>query len=362
MKQGKNITELAQELDRQVKSRKDFIATTDALAMRHEKEQGEVGFEYGKLVLDGLNGSGKSVNDFAHGQFSSELGIPKKYYDRMKTEAPNLLVNNVNHWLHNEPKRRLVRTLDGRVRAFLSDKYRPLDNFDLASTILPVFADRGAQVESSELTETRLYLKATLPTMTATITGSRQKGDIVTAGLVVSNSEVGAGALRIEPMIYRLVCLNGMIAADSTLRKYHVGKAADGDGVFEYLSTETRQADDKAFWLKARDVVRAAFNEVVFNALVKKIEDATQERIGTKLETFVEDVTERFTLPEGTREGILRYLIEGGDLSRWGAVNALTAASQDVESYDLATEMERAGGKVLELAPSEWKDLAQVAA
>lgn len=364
MKQGKSLTELAQELDRQVKSRKDYIATTDALTMKATTVQDE-----GKknavniLTLNGLNGDDKGVNEFAHGQIASEVGIPKKYYDKMKSEAPHLLTTNVNHWFNKEPRRRLVRTLDGRVRAYLSDKYRPLDNFDLASTILPIFGERGAEVESSELTDTRLYLKATLPTLRAEITGSKQKGDIVTAGLVISNSEVGAGSLRIEPMIYRLVCLNGMIAADATLRKYHVGKSVDGDGVFEYLSDETRRADDKAFWLKARDVVKGAFNEVLFHALVRKIEEATQDRIGAvKVETFVEDVTERLALPDGTREGILRHLIEGGDLTKWGAVNAITAASQDVDDYDLATDMERAGGKVLELSQSEWSEVAQVVA
>lgn len=31
-------------------------------------------------------------------------------------------------------------------------------------------------------------------------------GDIVQAGFVVSNSEIGLGALKVEPLVYRLIC------------------------------------------------------------------------------------------------------------------------------------------------------------
>jgi hypothetical protein len=32
----------------------------------------------------------------------------------------------------------MLRTLDGQVRAVLSDRYRRLDNFDLAESVLPI--------------------------------------------------------------------------------------------------------------------------------------------------------------------------------------------------------------------------------
>ena len=36
--------------------------------------------------------------------------------------------------------RRMIRTLDGRVRSVLSYRYRRLDNFDLAENVLPIIA------------------------------------------------------------------------------------------------------------------------------------------------------------------------------------------------------------------------------
>ena len=55
----------------------------------------------------------------------------------------------------------MVRTLDNKARAFLSDRYRPLDNFDLATAVLPRIADAGCKVRSAQLTENRFYIQAT---------------------------------------------------------------------------------------------------------------------------------------------------------------------------------------------------------
>ena len=54
---------------------------------------------------------------------------------------------------------------------------------------------------------------------------------------------------------------------------------------------------------------------------------------------------------------MLRHLIEGGDLSLWGMANAFTRLSQDVESYDRATELEEVGGNIITLGRSEYREL-----
>ena len=52
------------------------------------------------------------------------------------------------------------------------------------------------------------------------------------------------------------------------------------------------------------------------------------------------------------------HLIRGGDLSAWGLANAVTRTAEDVPDYDRATELEAAGGRVIELAPADWKAIA----
>ena len=62
----------------------------------------------------------------AHQQISSRLGIPLKYYQKMQFEAPALLDKNVNNWLNQNPARRMLRIMDGNIRAFLSERAKKL--------------------------------------------------------------------------------------------------------------------------------------------------------------------------------------------------------------------------------------------
>ena len=127
---------------------------------------------------------------------ADKLKIPFAYFERMRNEQASLLDRNVDTWLHHEPELRMVRTLDGQARAFLSDRYRRLDNYDLCEHVLPMLQRLpDARFESTELTPTRLYLKVVTPRVQIEI----QPGDIVQAGVVISNSEVGQGTLSVQP-------------------------------------------------------------------------------------------------------------------------------------------------------------------
>src|SRR5262249_15602881 len=160
----------------------------------------------GEIKIDGINGHALALTPFAHSQLGDHLGIPRKYYDRMKTEQPDLLASNIRTWLHADAdNKRMIRALDGRVRAILSPKYRPLDYFDLAQVVLPELIEARAEIASCELTETRMYIKAILPHLSDELpTGQAwgsghnavDRGKIVSA-IVVSNSEVGDGTLRV---------------------------------------------------------------------------------------------------------------------------------------------------------------------
>jgi hypothetical protein len=350
MKTGKTLVGLATEIERQAKSKRDFVAPTKKLAMVVERDNGA------PVTAMDIAGQGVfPIQEIAHEQIATRVGIPQKYYERLNIEAPELLAINVNHWFQTKPEKRMVRTLDGKHRAFLSDRYRALDYVDTAETVLPIIEEMGCRVESAELTERRLYVKA----VTEKVTFEIKKGDVVQAGIVVSNSEVGLGSVKVEPMIFRLVCLNGMVAADASIRKYHVGRGHDaGDLAEEFFRNETRVADDRAFWMKVQDVVRGAFRKEVFERLAQKMMDSTQDVIDADPVEVVEVVQKKFQLTDKERSGVLTHLIKGGDLSRYGLLNAVTRAAQDVDSYDRSTELERIGGVVLELPKHDWELIA----
>ncbi|MBQ1915450.1 MAG: DUF932 domain-containing protein, partial [Selenomonadaceae bacterium] len=183
------------------------------------------------------------VNDLAHQQISARLGIPYRYYQKMQTEQPRLLDENVNTWFQQTPERRMMRVMGGNVRAFLSDRYRRLDHLELCAAVLPIIHGmKGASIESCEVTETHMYLKVINKRLKAEVT----VGDVVQAGFVISNSEVGMGSLKVEPLVYRLVCKNGMICKDFAQKKYHVGRQAGGtlEEAYEIYSDETLKQDD----------------------------------------------------------------------------------------------------------------------
>ena len=54
---------------------------------------------------------------------------------------------------------------------------------------------------------------------------------------------------------------------------------------------------------------------------------------------------------------ILDYLIRGGDMSLYGLSNAVTRMSQDVDSYDRATELESIGWDIVTMEPTKWKEI-----
>ena len=355
MKNGRSLVDLAMELKRQLSTKRDLVLPSSLLQCRTD-----VGGNL-RLVVDsssysGVSGAAYGVTNLARRQLADKLKIPFAYFERMRESQPDLLDHNVNTWLQSDGDRRLIRTLDGEVRAVLSDRYRRLDNYDLADDVIPILLRlEDARFESVELTETKMYLKVITPRVTFEVA----PGDIVQAGVVVTNSEVGCGTLSVQPLLYRLVCQNGLIASDHALRKTHVGRSlASEEESLTVFRGDTLAADDRAFFLKVRDVVEAAVSEATFRQVAMKLQKTRELRLTGDHVKTVEVLANRYSFNDTERVGVLRHLVSGGDLSGYGLVNAVTHYSQDVQDYDRATEFEALGGKLIELAPAEWKGLA----
>lgn len=353
MKAGKTLQELAAELERQQLAKKDLIVSTGVLSM-DSRDDGRIALN----VMGGQMIQHYDVGEIAHRQIGQFLKIPATYYDRMRREYPQLLTLNANGWFAKMPQaKRMLRTLDGTARALLSDRYRRIDNFEVASAVLPIISRmEGAGVESCELTDSRMYLKVVNPRVTAEI----KKGDIVQAGVLISNSEVGMGSVTVSPLIYRLVCSNGMIAEDGKLRKYHVGRANESREDFSIYRNETIEADDKAFLMKLEDSVKAAVDQARFAAIVDKLRESTEATFQPQqVQQVVELASKEYGFTDSESSGILGHLAAGGDLSLYGLANAVTRQAQDVASYDRSTELEATGYRIITMAPSLWRNLTK---
>jgi len=364
MKLGRTISELAAEVARQAGLKRDFVAPAARIGLLPPTQ------DRPHLALHLSNGNGGhsfEVGETAHDQIANRLGIPVRYYERMQTEAPALLAENVNTWLEKHDGAYLVRTLDGKARALLSERYRPLDHADLVEAIMPAISQRGLEVMSCEITEKRLYLKAIDPCIYKDVPTGRKMGDgshvffdTMCAALVISNSEIGWGALSIESGFYTKACTNLALIAERGMRKYHVGGkfGSNDEGFYELLTDQTRRLTDAAVFMQARDLVASALDQTKFNAMCDDVARMSQDRIEKDPVQVVELAQKKFQLSDTERGSVLKHLIEGGDLTRYGLFNAVTRSAEEARDYDRATQIERMGGEIIELGRNDWEALA----
>lgn len=366
MKTAKTLAELLREVERRENSKRDFLVDTQAIKMVPTKGIDDA---HTSVELELGDHLGFGINNVAHRQIGEHVGVPAKYYDRMLKESPDLLSRNVNHWLDAQPAKRQVRTLDGNARAFLSSGYRPLDNVDLAEAVVPVLLEQDIEIISCEITDRRLYIKGADKRINRDIPSGRRMGDgshvifdTVSPAIVISNSEVGMGALSIETGIWTKACTNMAIFAQRSMKKYHIGGRAElSESVMEMLSDKTKKVTDASVWMQVADVVKGAFDAARFEASLEEVKAMSTQRITGDVAKVVEVTARRLNLQEGEQKSILRHLIEGADLTRYGLFNAITRTAEDLTDYDRATEFERAGGQIIELAANDWRVIAEAA-
>ncbi len=364
MKTGKTMAELAAEVLRQAKTKKDYVANTNVIEMVARDEP--------QMYVPNTGEFG--INDIAHNQIAEYIKVDRRYYDRMRKQAPELLARNVNHWLRTDPEPRMLRTLDNRLRAVLSPSYNTLDNYDFVAAVMPVLEQRQLRIMSCELTDSRLYLKAVDERLFADVPVGRKMGDgshvifeTIAPAIILSNSEVGFGRLVVETGTYTKACTNLCLWASGGMKRTHLGtrnRLTEGYDVADLekiMSQETKRKTMEALWAQVRDVIAAAFDEKVIRARSAKLVEAGEAKIGGDPSAVIEVVADRFGFNDTEKASVFRNLIEGGSLTKYGLHAAITRASQSVESYDRATELEYIGGRVIDLTRDEWRPIAEAA-
>ncbi len=347
---GDDIVALAGELARLKETTKDVVVPTkDLMAV----------VEQGRILLEAPDLGRLPVTRWGHEQLAEKTGIPMRYYDQMNAAGlADLAAANVNAWLQKKDEdgkdRLLLRAADGHVRAVLSGHYRMLDNYDLAILTLERAKEHEAVVQQCALTDQRMYVKLMVPKFKEYLEFTKEEKaahtwheagkDEVIPGLVVSNSEVGAGAFRVEPFLFRKACSNGLILEDK-LYQIHMGREMD-IGV-QIFSDETRRLEDRALWSKVRDVIDSTFNPVVLKALVDKLRESRGQLIPEAQVTKAVDVIAKdFSMSKDKRDSLLAYFSKEGN-SVFGLVNGITRLAQDYANADDQVALERYAGKVL---------------
>jgi hypothetical protein len=311
--------------------------------------------------LPGTGNQGLTLDPLALQQMGTKNEIPISYQRKLQKENRALLAHNINILHRQTPMNRMVRTLDGTARAFMSDKYRRIDNYPVLETILPVLLEKNndLKIESCDVTGNNMFLKLVSPKLQ----GEVKQGDVVQAGIIISNSEVGLGSWKMKRLLYTLECLNGMISGKEIggIDRRHIG-ARQNEGIL--YREDTIYADQQAFALQVRDTLDTLLDEGSFQQALENLRETTTRTMTKEADPskVVIELGKEVGFNQTESSSIMQHLITGGDLSQYGLANAVTRYAQDDEvSYDRSTELEAIGGKVIELTGRKLERILEAA-
>jgi hypothetical protein len=233
----------------------------------------------------------------------------------------------ISDTLEEDPTKEIfVRTHNNMVRGALSDNYGTFDDLRLFDMIRNILGDKSKDIEvrsfckddDSGHTDIQLLWKNDEISI-----GKNDKGgnDIVRRGFNVGNSELGIGSVRIEPMLYRLVCTNGLIrtvASQSSMMR-HLGK-----------QEKLEKKIGAMIWNM----------DQLHQEMISHLVDAKEQKIvRMKVEKFIRDTAAGFNINNDKATLIVdAWHQEEGD-TKFHVANAFTRAAHQSfdgqESYDL---------------------------
>ena len=314
---------------------------------------------------------------------SRRFDIPLRYVRTMRgrvasdvesTDAPSgveptLYDENVNYWLAANPnKRHLVRGVrtddpdaPGIARAFLSDRYRTIDNYDVLMATLDGVKQAGVEVniDGADLSDRRMSLRLTCPEVSEyaadLLDGYRSPSTgetgadnpTIFAGLVVKNSETGGGAFTIVPRLVVQVCSNGLQMTKDAMRAIHLGGKLD-DGVVRW-SDDTQQHELSLITSKARDAVATFLDVDYMRTKIQELQELAGVEVTRPAET-IQRVSKKTGWSEHEQDEILHHFIHGGQTTALGVAQAVTSFAQTVKSIDRQDELETTAILAAELA------------
>jgi hypothetical protein len=319
---------------------------------------------------------------------AARLDIPGGYLAKCFTQETILFDHNVNTWLErlgnsddpNAERRflcRMMSTVDGNVlRAFMSQKYRTIDNFDVFLALAQGLRAAGVEpIIRGDVSERSMRVRVEMPGINlqapdllknyrdpwtgasllpagwtpdamrahneaiSARTGKPMDSPTIYVALDVRNSETGGSALEVLPVVMVQICHNGLTMPAGKFRKTHVGARLD-QGV---------QWNTAAVYHN-RELVKAQITSMVENIASPEYLDACridlEKAAGVELgkpAEVVELVSRKLGFTQDEQDSILDFLIRGGQATSGGVMGAVTAFAQTVADPDRAYAIESVG-------------------
>lgn len=349
--------------------RRDFVCAASGI----RAERGRLLIDGADSILteDGVTSRPGAFQPTVHcdNGIGAKLRIPTQYLQQCRTEDLDIYDNTVNGWLRRDHRKFMIRCLEsstdapGVARAFLSDSYGIIDNLDILMAVLDGVRKTGIDVSvedgGCDLTDRRMYIRLRsddirvmapnlLSGYRSPFTGrSGDDNPVVWAGIIVSNSEVGAGKFTLTPRIVAEVCDNGMTIAKDALSKVHVGQR-QSEGEIAW-SEETVRRQLALIRSQTIDAVREFINPAYCLRVLRSLEEEAGRPIRNAHHTVTEVSKQlRFTTEQaGT---ILAHFYRGGTDTAAGVLHAVTSMAQTVPNADTAHAIEARAIRAMHLA------------
>lgn len=317
---GNRIADLVSDLAKLKDQQEDIKVNTRELAVAPAD---------GALMVGGSERY--AMREHAFGQLCAKLQVPANYARRCDA---GLRAQNINRWLREDDRNLLLRIEGGEVRAVLSSTYRPINHFD----VLTWLSDRlGGDVPIRyELNDQFLDLQVVREAPVHSLADRGREG--LHRGLHLRNSEVGSARVQISTLVYRSICLNGLILSSGrwTYSRRHVGKAD--------IAEQVRDAFDRAMTLAGKAADSFLGTQAIQVAEPLKV---------------IERIASRYELTKPEHEATNRaFEIEPGE-TLYAVINSLTRAGNDDElALDSRHRLQELGGRLTTLASEgrRWLD------
>jgi hypothetical protein len=373
-----SLKELVAELERQKDSRHDVVIDTRQLQIgRHGDTNAPMLMPRAgcdRNTFEWFDVDGIPISDSAFGQVCGRVGVevPVRFGRKLWSEEPGICSGLLSDLMLERPKRWLVRILDGRVRAVLSDSYQPFDHFDIAFKAMEVAREHDAEVIECSLTEQAMNLKLVRRDLWDKVDEvrvgeksgwyagglgnqehlgkvyARTRGDMpggpgtVHPIVTIRNSETGHGALSSRAGLLRAVCFN-LATVETVIQQVHLGQKLD-PGVY---GVETRKLETQAAMAKTRDGIAGAMTPEVFKRMVAKAQAAQDTPVDAT--AAVDFAVSEAVISQESRDALLAHFL-GGDVDHtaYGFAQSVARYAQDVENGDSATDLEAFAGRIIE--------------
>ena len=368
-----DLAGLVKELESQKLRKRDLIVPSTALTMKEGRLSllNNSSNESLTNILSntGITLSGEADNEVyeitesCHAQISDKLGIPGRYYERLRKEAIDMLDYNVTEWLTRRPINYFLRTFIsnereyGIARAFLSDRFKVIDHIDILLTALEAIrqSDKKVIIESADLTDQRMYVRFIAPEIVKSapellknykVPNGRNddSGFGVCSGFILSNSETGHATFTIAPRLTVLACRNGMIFHKDKIAERHLGTKMEV-GTFDW-SEDTRQKELELIQCQVKDAVNAYLSTDYLGNVLNELSMKGSKTLEHPVDA-VQNISLSLGFSEERKNELLSYFVQGGDTTGFGAVQSLTYLAQKVQP-DLRYELETASISILD--------------